>query len=264
MNTTQKVIKIFAIALAILIIGSILNLGFFIISLTTGVNLLNDNTINFDEEYEKITSIEIDSVAASIKIVKGDIFKVEASNVNESFSVKNINNKLVIKEEKLNIFKTSNNSKITIYVPNINLNILKINSGAGQISISDIKTDNIEIDQGAGIIEITDSNLSNIKIEGGAGEMIINSSIIHNLDMDAGVGKVTIDADLMGINHIDCGIGELNLKLSDKEKYHLDITKGLGNIKVDGEIKNTDYNYGNGENIINISGGVGNISVDFN
>lgn len=263
MNTTQKIIKGFAIALAVLIIGGILNLLLYVISAIVGFNIItNHETTNFEQEYKNITSIDINSIAANISIQKGDTFKVEATNISDSFSVKENKNTIIIDEEK-RWFLSSNAAQVIIYVPDVVLNNIEIASGAGKIDIRDIQTNQIEIDQGAGVVEISNSVLNDAEIEGGAGELSITSSSIHNLDMDAGVGKITIEADLTGTNYIDCGVGELKLKLNNEENYRFDITKGIGNIEFNGETKNSDYQYGSGNNVIHISGGIGNIAVNF-
>ena len=67
-----------------------------------------------------------------------------------------------------------------------------------------------------------------------------------------------------GKNKIDIGVGSFYLNVLDNiSNYKLKLNKGIGTIKVnDEEIKN-DTTIGAGDNIINISGGVGSINIDF-
>ena len=64
---------------------------------------------------------------------------------------------------------------------------------------------------------------------------------------------------------MDLGVGESNITLlGSKENYKLELEKGMGNISVDG-VNVSDYgSSGNGENKVEISGGIGSINVSFN
>ena len=48
-----------------------------------------------------------------------------------------------------------------------------------------------------------------------------------------------------------------------KEEYRTKINKGLGNVTVDGKKVSDNEVVGNGENKIDIDGGIGEIKIDF-
>lgn len=80
MNTTQKVIKGFAICLAVLIILSIINGIVFLATSTIGFN----NDVNISEAYSSnIKNINIDVVSTNMIIKKGDILSIDADNVSK-------------------------------------------------------------------------------------------------------------------------------------------------------------------------------------
>jgi len=141
---------------------------------------------------------------------------------------------------------------------------LKISAGAGNIDIERLCADKLDLDLGAGNVEIDEIKVArSADIDGGAGNMNISSGSIRNLDLDMGDGEITVCCDLCSNNDIDCGIGEMNLALcGDKDDYRVKIEKGVGAVSFDGE-KLGSGSYGNGANRIEISGGIGEINVEF-
>ena len=101
-------------------------------------------------------------------------------------------------------------------------------------------------------------------IDSGAGEVVIKDGSVNNLDLDMGIGKVKLNLEVIGNSEIDAGIGELNLVLlGNDDDYRINVDKGIGSIKFNGESVDAETTVGNGDNIIDIDGGVGNINVDF-
>lgn len=270
MNAFQKVIKIFAICLAIFIIVNIISGILFGLSIITNIGFVdtNVNSIeveNFSETYENIDKINIEVTTSNIVIKQGNEFKVEANNLSNKFSSKLENGNLKIKEGKMWLGNNDYSGLITIYIPSdIILDKLKIDSGAGKIEISDISVDEFDIDHGAGFLEISNSEFNKTDIDGGAGEIRIIDSVLNDLKMDAGVGKITVESEITGNSKIECGIGEMNISLlGDEDDYSITAEKGIGNIKINNKNHDTDTVYGSGKNKLRIEGGVGSISVDF-
>ena len=87
---------------------------------------------------------------------------------------------------------------------------------------------------------------------------------LHNLDLDMGVGKLNLTSALTGKSDFDLGVGESNITvIGNKDDYKLDIEKGLGNITVDGTSVSNIKGQGNGNNSIEVSGGIGAINLKF-
>ena len=259
MNTTQKVIKAFAICLAALIILSIIN-G--VAHLVTSAFSFN-NDVNINETYNSdINNIKIDVGTTNMVIKYGATFSITAENVSKEFKIKEEGNTLVIKEKNITIFGNKKSSHTTITIPS-SLNNLSIDIGAGKLELSDITSNNFSLNQGAGKVVITNLISNNTTIDGGAGELHITSSKLQNLDLDLGAGKCYYNGILLGNNKIYQGVGELILDLQNDD-YKFKVEKGLGSITVNGNSYSEDFEVGEGTNIIDIDGGVGSIIINTN
>lgn len=264
MNGFQKVVKVFAICLGIVIIVNIcaLILSVFSIGLNIGNN--NENLESFEETYQSVEKIDIDSVASNITIKQGEQFKVEA-NTKNGITSKFKNGNLEIEEKTKLFFNSGFVGEIIIYVPvNVSLRELKINSGAGKIDIDSINASSFDIDHGAGTLKISNSSFNKTDIDGGAGKIEIDSSILNNLDFDAGAGKIDIEANITGNSKISAGVGEINVTLLGSEQdYKINTEKGIGSIKINGGQYDSNASYGNGMNSLKVEGGIGAINIDF-
>ncbi len=289
MTTLQKIIKylsiIFGIFLIFVIISSILGIGYTVNKIlspnehndikeeiTNVIDDIKDNTNDNSNNEEPIKDIEltqeefnnikIDLTYSDLEINTGE-FKVETNSDNIVTKIKD--KTLIIKEKNTWNIKFKNKQKVILYLPsNIELTEVEINNGSGKLYIASIIANNIDLDLGAGSTNIDNIIASNTDIDTDAGTLNIDNGIINNLDLDLGVGKTTINAKLTGKNKIDIGVGSFYLNVLDNiSNYKLKLNKGIGTIKVnDEEIKN-DTTIGAGDNIINISGGVGSINIDF-
>ncbi|MBO4992206.1 MAG: hypothetical protein J6E42_08640, partial [Firmicutes bacterium] len=77
-----------------------------------------------------------------------------------------------------------------------------------------------------------------------------------------GVGEVNMVSSLKGKSKIDYGVGELNLTLvGEPEDYTISLDKGLGSAIIDGKEMGDGAVYGDGENSVEIDGGIGELNV---
>ena len=197
-ETTQKLIKAFAICLAIFLIVSIINIVVYFVSSIFSVN----NDINMNENYSsEIKNIKIDMGTSNLIIKEGDTLNVIADNVSKRFKVNEESDTLTIKEKSVNVFRNKSISKVIITIPN-NLKDLSIDFGAGKLEISDINTNRFNLDQGAGKVIINNLISGKTDIDGGAGELNITSSVPEDLDLDMGAGKFYFSGSLHGNNKI--------------------------------------------------------------
>ena len=271
MTSTQKIIKYLALCLAAFLIFSIISSIFGVVysfgnilGLRTKNEIIKDkiDTINF--ESNNLNSLDIEVSFTNLIIKKGDTLQAETNNENISF---NQNNKTIqIKEKQNSWFIDNNKRELVVYIPeNILFDNVKINAGAGKIKIENIDTQKLSLELGAG--ETTIENLKatlDCKIKSGAGKVSILNGYISELDLDLGVGKFSMTSAIKGNSKIKAGIGSLNLNvLGSKNDYTIKASKGIGSIDIDGLNVSDNYAYGNGENTINIEGGIGSINVDF-
>lgn len=263
MSKTQKIIKYFAIALAVLIIFSILSL---ISRVFISIGGIFDNNKSSFEEYivkDKINYLDISLSTVNIKIVENNKFKIETNNKYIEYKIDN--NKVFINEKKHSIFKNDDNDLI-IYIPStITFDKVSLSNGAGYVDIETLNTKNLELNLGAGRVDVDNLNvLNNADIEGGAGSISIKDSKLYNLDLDMGIGNLTLESILYGDNNINAGIGSLDINIiGNIEDYKVKVDKGLGKVKLNGDVIDNDTYYGNGINRLDIDGGIGNIIINF-
>ncbi len=272
MNTTQKIIKYLALAFAIFLIVTIFSgilTGIYIMSNILGLKKEGTETIREIstlelEEINDYAYLDIDIKYSNLKIKIGEKFEVQTSNNNIEVNQKD--NKLKILEKQNNWFwGNSNEEELIVYIPeNIEFEKANIQTGAGIVNIEEIKTKKIKLNLGAGETIINNIISDNVDINGGVGKFTIENGIMHDLDFDLGVGETTINAKITGNNKIDTGIGRLKLNIDGNiEDYKLKVEKGIGNIKLNGKQVSNNTTIGDGENVIDIDGGIGEIVINF-
>lgn len=278
MNEFQKVIKYCAMAFAIFLSVSIITgiaSGIITAMGVVSANSSSTETINYDESFEAVKSLYADNSVGNfiIKEGTGRTVQVVAENVMGEFSVnKNFSGELRIKS-KFNFWnflsgKSAFNkeSKVTIYLPEgFEAERVKIEAGAGNVTIEELKTQRLEIEAGAGNIQGTEIIAEKVSLDGGIGEITLEDVDLTNVDVEAGVGNISIEGYLRGKNDIEAGIGNISLEIyGSADDYNLKADKGLGNITINGD-KHFGLNWNNrtAENSLNIDGGVGNININF-
>lgn len=263
-----KIIKYFAIGLAIFLTVNIISMIMYgIISIGMIFNTSDDNYLYENlktlEVNQNTKSLNIEIASSNIIIKESTTFKVETNN--KYIKTKDKNNKLSIIEEKHNLLNNNDSSNLIIYIPsNYHFDNISIENGAGKIEIETLTTNKLNLDLGAGKVNIDNlSVINSTEIDGGAGEITITNSNLNNLDLDMGIGKVTLTSTITGNNEIDAGIGELELNLVGvMDNYKIILDKGIGNATLNNEkMKDSTY-YGNGSNLIDISGGIGSIKIN--
>ena len=268
MTEVQKVIKYIAISFAIFLIASI------IFGIASFVFELGRSFISPDENISEamqgtkfenvdITKLDIEIGASNLTIKQGESLAVETNN--KDIEIEQNEGILHIKQKntKWHINKEPK-STLILYIPEeVEIKNAIIQMGAGNITIENLNTDSLDLQLGAGKTEINDLIVNNnCNIDGGAGAIIIKNSKINNLDFDLGVGEVNLEAGLTGRSEIDAGVGSLKLNLlGEKEQYKIHAEKGIGQITIDGKDIKNDTTVGEGENYIDIDGGIGEIII---
>ena len=281
MKEFQKIIKYAAVAfglyLAISIIGGIIAIIVSIFTGFYGISYLTDSlndTINSDDtsierndenqEVEEFSKMKLDISASNLTIkLEGNSYKVETYQIPKNTKIESKDGILEIKSNK-KLNKSDSKSSITIYLPeDVELEEADIQVGAGIVDIAGLIAKNVEFNFGAGNVNMQNITVkNNAKIECGAGQAIIKNSELANADIEAGVGKLVYSGDLTGNTQIDCGVGDVELELTgDAEKYAIHTEKGIGDIKINDSSVANDSTIGNGENKIDIEGGVGSIDI---
>ena len=261
----QRLVKYIAICLAIFLIiiifGSIITIVNFITKVSNSESSSSQNVQDI-EISENIRDLSIELSISNLKIVEGEVFKVETDS--KYIRVREDVNELKIVEK--NAIFNNNVSQVTLYVPtNFEFRSVDIETETGVIDTNILTTNNLDLELGAGKVTLNNLRVTNeSQIDTGAGKTDIANSILNNLDLDIGVGNVDVSAVIKGRSSIEAGIGTLKLNLlGNKLDYKLKVSKGIGNVRVEGNSISDNTYYGDGNNKINITGGIGSINISY-
>ena len=211
----------------------------------------------------EIHSLDVQINAADFKIVSADEFSVESNLKYLSVSKKDGVLKIV-DEAKSNSNYT--NATLTLYVPNaVVFNDVEIETGAAKMTVDTLSASSVELKLGAGDVRFESLNASSeVDINGGTGQITIVSGTLNDLSLEMGMGELNLTAAVFGDSDLKFGVGESNVTLiGSKDDYKVDVEKGIGNITVDGKTVTDFGSSGNGQNHIEIEGGVGAINLNF-
>lgn len=262
MSTTQKIIKYCAIAFAVFlivsIIGGVLRL-FYIFCNDDTVGEMKAYAVT-----ETVENLEIDLSAAQFEIKSGSSFGVESNH--KYLKLENSNGQLSIKEKHQNFGIHADDIRVILTVPeNFVFDKADIVTGAGTVKIDRLEADNLSLELGAGEVSIDNLTANtSVKIDSGAGELTIDGGELANLDFDMGVGEVNLESRLTGNCEIDYGVGELNMTLIGKsDDYSITLDKGVGEATLEDRKMHDGETYGTGNTTVEIDGGVGELNINF-
>ena len=265
MTSFQKAVKYFAIVLSfILITGMVAGVVKGVSVLAKFADLTTSDGRVEDVSGEEIKKIRIKLLRTNLEIVQGDSLNAETDN--EDITVKEVFGTLVVEENSKSIVDSLKKSELVLTIPKgYTFKEIKITTGAGRFGAELLNAEKIDLNFGAGAVKI-DKIVSSERTEmtGGAGKIEIRDGKTHNLNFDMGVGKLDYRAEITGKSEIDCGMGGVDLiLLGGEENYSVDLDKGLGLVSIGGVSYNDGIDYGDGENKLDINGGVGEINVSF-
>lgn len=213
-----------------------------------------ENLVNIDEKLDSFENIELNAETSDIKIIPSDSYKIEATyNQRESkleYEVKD--NTLILNQKniKKNISNNTNDKyRIEIYVP------------------KDIILENMGIDSNLANIVLKDLNINNLNLDCNLGNIIIrNCKIENSLVAETDMGNIEIEGKLYGRIDIQSNLGNIELQLDEKEEnYNYDIKNSLGKISINRNNHTKSVSKtNNSKNNITIECSVGNIDINFN
>lgn len=273
MNTAQKVIKGFAIGLAVLIMVSIaaavlsavgtlelISNGFERGSSVTGETF---ELVKEDENTNvKRLDISVKATRVWVKSVNSGGVRVQTNN--EYIEKWEENGTLHIVERSHGVFGFGGTGELTIYLDStMELEEVKLEIGAGTLTAQDLVAKRIDLELGAGRTEIDHLNASErLKIDGGAGLLAVKGGKAKDAKIEIGAGKAEIRLELMGNSRVESGVGKLELRLIGAEvDYMLAIDKGIGSVNYNGKNLADDTREGNGVNKVEIKSGVGAVEI---
>ena len=278
MSSNQRVIKYvataFAILLAVGIISAIAGIAINVLSALTGFSLANEDRMDVTENFTDVRSLNIKNITGDLYIKTGDTFRVEGDNVLESFisevsddgtlTIKEMNKHSGFLKFDFNWFK-SHKSTITVYLPEDFLaESARIDSGAGDVIIDALDAESLIINAGVGDIEGNNIYAYEVEIDCGVGDMKLLRARFTDAYINCGIGDMELGGILLGDSTVRGGIGEVDLELiGSEEDYDIDVDSGIGKVRVNGEKVSKDYQNRSAEHSLNVNGGIGDITIDF-
>lgn len=282
MTAFQKIIKYGAIAFAIylcfIIIAIIIGAITAIFGITTGFEGMfeespkaNEQIVtNWEQEYSDINSLDIDLSVGKLIVKKGNRFKVETSGTSNGFRCRVEGKKLKIEEENLShhhrFFNMSDTApEVVIYLPeNTLLKEVKIETGMNDTNIEFLKAENVKIAMGVGKYKIKDLHANYAKIEAGAGEADIHCEQVKELRLEGGIGRLALTGNITQKAKIECGAGKVEVNLDGSlNDYKINTQTGIGNFEVEGKKVANHQILGNGDIVIEVEAGMGEVTIDF-
>ncbi len=268
MTETQKIIKAFAIALAVFLIVAIFGGIFMSLSFISAVFTDSDDVVVSevsDYTLGDVNRLYIDMQAADLEIRRGSVFSLETNH--DYLDVEESSGSLRLRETRRSWKITDKGYKVVLTVPEKTVfDSVTINTDAGRLTLNDFSTKMLKLSVGAGEVVINNvTSTDKTDFEGGAGEVTISGCSFADLDMNIGVGACTMTAALVGDSEIECGVGASDFKFirTPETDYTISVDKGLGAVTVDGKSVSDEESIGFGENEIEIKCGVGEVDVEF-
>lgn len=301
MTSIQRVIKYFAVALAICITISIIAGIFSVLFGITGgfgnMNNVSGRTVTRTEQFVDVKALDIKSGFASLTIQTGDQFMVEAFDIPES-AVIDLNSdgtlivqvqsntgwldrlfsgegwfhdgtpKIVItlKEDFVAEWAKLDTSSGSVRIDKIATNKLVIDSGSGSLYANLLDADSTYFDAGSGSINIEKLNTGKTSISSSSGSFTVQDGELGELDLESGSGRVSIRGSIAGNIDLDSGSGSVSLDLLQAQytDYDIVLDDGSGGLWINGEKQRSeDQIDNNGVYRMQIESGSGRVTINF-
>lgn len=307
MNGTQKAIKAFAIGLACLIIVCIISAVVGVaVAITGGIDRFDayqsnegytsEDLINFYQEYDNISSMNISTGSVKLKVEEGSIFSIEAVNVPSGYEIN------VSESGKLTISGSGSSSWFRDWLegniswdisePEIIITIKEgaklggvyldvgssatsiegieaenfvLESGSGKVEIEDVSADSAMLDTGSGKVHADGLNVAEgLTVEAGSGSVSIESASADEASFGLASGRFTYQGSLTGTIVIEGRSGSASFEIDgDEDEYSFVCSEGSGGIWIDGDKVGDYVNQRGKANSINVDGGSGRITIEF-
>lgn len=285
MTSFQKVIKycamVFAVLLAVSIIGGIIS------GIVGGLGALIPDNDSLDEvsvksdavdsgEYDNISNIKLDIGIYKVIVEGKDSIsnvQISSSNLGKELNITTTGSTLKVESENehwfsnwLNRGEKHSKGTVYVYVPkDQELDKLDIDSGVGNVKVSDMKMQRFNIDCGVGSVNCENIVADRADIEGGVGSLNLENVELNGLELEGGVGSLNVSGTLTGRTSIEGGMGSVDVDIDgSKDDYNIKSETGIGGIFVDGDkVGNVNYYSEEKDNVLDLEGGMGSINVNF-
>lgn len=247
----------------------------------------SENTLNNSDKRKNIKSISLDISYGTVTVNEGEYFDIKTAdgvnNIHENVSngVWEISDTADVSgnESTVSIFGIKiteggnpfQTTDIELTIPeDFTFENLDIVLGAGTIKADNLIADSANIDVGAGSLRIkslTAKNKSSYSID--TGELIIDELTARDANINCGVGNLKASGFINGDSYVTCGIGNVELDIDgEEEDYNYSVDCGIGTVIINSNSysgvnartrKNNDAN-----DSFTLDCGIGKISLKIN
>ena len=158
---------------------------------------------------------------------------------------------------------------INLYLPDdYRFEEVDMEVGAGQLMFTDLRSEEISLEVGAGHIDICGIQTKNLDVSVGAGYMNLDQMDVTEMDVEVGLGEFTAFGRIGREADIECSMGNVELELEGNERdYNYDLENSMGNVNLGNEnfsgLSQERYIDNGADKNINIECSMGNITVYF-
>ena len=215
----------------------------------------SQNNQSSSDEINNIKSISLDISYGTVTVKEGEYFDIKAVNDFNNNIHENVSS---------GVWKISDTAEASGNESTISIFGFKITEGANPFQTSDIELtipedfafENLDIDLGAGTIKADNLIADSANIAVGAGSLRIKSLTAKSKSFySIDTGELIIEDLTARDANINCGVG--NLKASGIINGDSYVTCGIGNVDLDIDGEEEDYNY-------NVDCGIGTVIINNN
>ena len=246
----------------------------------TGIRA-SGNTNNLKD----VKSLALDISYGTVSITEGDHFGIQVYNIgsDDYYStvkegVWKIEDNVEDNKSEFSIFgvRISDSVNHPFRAPNIELTIpedfvfenLDIILNTGTIKAERLSSKNADINVGAGslhIKELSASEKSSYSID--TGQLVIEDINAQDANINCGVGNLTAAGIIKGENLITCGIGNVSLDLNGNEAdYNYNVDCGIGTVIINDNsysgVNSKHKTNNNAKNSFDLDCGIGRIALE--
>ena len=218
-----------------------------------------------------VTDVEVDLYAGYLKVVFDDSKAGTLAYSGISASKISLNGgTLAIKDQRHFVFGFDflgrNKVRVTLYLPEKELDRMKLEVGAGKLELSGAQAKSVDLSAGAGEIFADGLVCSTLKVDCGAGKAQTKGVEADTVKVNCGVGQYIFEGNAKTRIDIDGGVGDTVLSLTGpEEQYSYNIDQGLGSISMNGSKLSSGFggtsNQNGGSCLLKIDGGVGSVRI---
>lgn len=221
-----------------------------------------------------VSSIDVELKAAGLAIKTGPVASYRVTGFDGDRLAVSVDGNRVRFEEKhwprsIDLGDDFPKQLVEITVPEgVSLDDCRISVGAGSVSIASLKAKNLSIESAAGSVTANGLVAERVRLETGAGSLDLAGCRFDDTRIETGAGRLVFKGTLGTNTEISTGAGTVSLSLTgSSDDYRFTFKRGVGSVRI-GDETHTGIGVGTAGNrdakrVIELSSGVGSVSVDF-